>query len=252
MYEKRFYRDGHINEGLLKFNVVVNESDILIIMDPVDDLNRLKKKIHGIIVNIRKCILDYSEQVPDFLTSLKPLEDSAINQVQGTKLIDLMHKCGKVVNVGPMAAVAGLTAQLVVESLVADYGNINIIAENGGDIYMNTLQNRQIAIYAGASPLSNQLALDIKSGESPISICTSSATIGHSLSFGKADAVVVLSADAGLADAVATALCNQVQSKEDIGKVLDRGISIEGIKGILIIIGSQIGFIGDISLVRLV
>ena len=80
---------------------------------------------------------------------------------------------------------------------------------------------------------------------------TSSGTIGHSLSFGKADAAVILAKDAYLADAAATAVCNRVQTAQDIEKALDFGMGIEGVIGIVIIIGDNIGAVGQARLVRL-
>ena len=47
----------------------------------------------------------------------------------------------------------------------------------------------------------------------PMGICTSSGTVGHSLSFGKADAVCVKAKSVSLADAAATAIGNMVKSQ---------------------------------------
>ncbi|GAH70559.1 unnamed protein product, partial [marine sediment metagenome] len=91
-----------------------------------------------------------------------------------------------------------------------------IIIENGGDIFLKSLKKRMIGIYAGKSPLSGRIGLEISGEETPIGICTSSGTVGHSLSYGKADAVIVLSPSATLADAAATAIGNVITQQDNI------------------------------------
>jgi len=83
----------------------------------------------------------------------------------------------------------------------------------------------------------------------PIGICTSSATVGHSVSLGRADAVCVLSDSAILADAAATAVGNRVQKDSDIKKALEFGLGIEGVLGVLIIMGDKLGVQGSIEIV---
>ncbi|GAI49814.1 unnamed protein product, partial [marine sediment metagenome] len=63
-------------------------------------------------------------------------------------------------------------------------------------------------IFAGRSPLSQRIILKIEAKENYIGVCTSSGTVGPSLSFGKADAVTVISDSVLLADAAATAVGN--------------------------------------------
>jgi ApbE superfamily uncharacterized protein (UPF0280 family) len=89
----------------------------------------------------------------------------------------------------------------------------------------------------------------VKPEETTLGICTSSATVGPSLSFGKADAVCVISKSATLADAAASAICNKVKNKKDIKPALDFGIKIIGVTGIIIIIGNEMGAIGKVELV---
>jgi hypothetical protein len=96
-----------------------------------------------------------------------------------------------------------------------------------------------------------KIGIVIEPGETPLGICTSSGTVGHSLSFGKSDAVCVLSKSAALADAAATAVGNIVREKKDIERGLERGKEIEGVSGVLIIVGEKMGAWGDIHLTRL-
>src|SRR4030042_3242503 len=133
-----------------------------------------------------------------------------------------------------MAAVAGAMAEFLGKDLLRK-GFKEVIIENGGDIFMKTRKSRSVGIYAGKSKLWKKLKLKIKPKKTPIGICTSSGTIGHSLSFGYADSVVILSRNASLADALATATANLIESKQDLPRALDFTRSIKMICGAVII-----------------
>jgi ApbE superfamily uncharacterized protein (UPF0280 family) len=150
-----------------------------------------------------------------------------------------MSAQAKKANVGPMATVAGAIAEFLGRDLLKK-GYKEVIVENGGDIFLKTAKTRLIGIYAGKSKLWNRLKLKIKPKDTPLGICTSSGTIGHSLSFGSADSVVILSRNASLADAVATATANRVNSKEDFQKSLNFARSIKGICAVVIILGNNL------------
>ena len=109
-----------------------------------------------------------------------------------------------------------------------------------------------VAIFAGRSPLSSKLGVRIDSPEKPMAVCTSSGTIGHSLSFGRADAALVISESAALADAAATAIGNGVSNKDDVASAIRHGENIQGVLGIVVIIDEQMGVWGNVDLVRLV
>ena len=125
----------------------------------------------------------------------------------------------------------------------------NVIIENGGDIYLKTQEEVRVGVFAGNSPLTYKIGLLLKPEQMPLGVCTSSGTVGHSLSFGKADAVCVLSKSSTMADAAATAIGNMVKGKGDIRTALEKGIKIEGVLGVLIVIGEHFGVIGDIELI---
>jgi len=237
MYEKRFYRQSFTN-NLVMFNVCVKETDLLIGCD-----TNLEKMAYKQIIKVRKILTEYIKENPDFITSLVPITQPK----EQNKIIASMLKASKKANVGPFAAVAGAIAEYVGKKL-KPYTN-NVFIENGGDIYFDSTKDRKIGIYAGTSPLSGKLNILIKKEKFPIGICTSSGTIGHSLSFGKADAVVVLSKDTALADAVATKTCNEIKKVSDIQKAIESAIKINGIIGVLAIMGDKLGVIGDIELV---
>ena len=105
-----------------------------------------------------------------------------------------------------------------------------------------------MAIYAGSSPLSGRLGLEINTHAMPVGICTSSATVGPSLSFGKTDAAVAVAPSATLADAAATAIGNAVGSIEEIGQGLELAQNIPGLTGAVIIIGEKLGVWGSLKL----
>ena len=123
----------------------------------------------------------------------------------------------------------------------------NLIIENGGDIFLQSKKKLTVAIYAGESTLNYKVNIIVKPEETPLGICTSSATVGPSLSFGKANAVCVISKSATLADAAASAIGNRVKSKNDIKTALDYGIKIPGVTGIIIIFGNDMGAMGEVE-----
>ncbi len=238
-YIIRDYREGVVKNNLTVFEVKIKESDLLISADrdlsteAVESLYRARARIEGYIKNH-----------PRFLTSLKPLlPDRMAPDTVGNMLI-----ASQAAGVGPMAAVAGAVAESVGRDL-REYSR-NLIIENGGDLYIETEFDVQAAIFAGESRLSNRVSIILKKEEMPVGVCTSSATVGPSLSFGKTDACCVKAKSAALADATASAVGNLVQSSKDIRKALDRGMKIDGVSGIVIIIGDHLGAIGDIELVR--
>jgi ApbE superfamily uncharacterized protein (UPF0280 family) len=148
-----------------------------------------------------------------------------------------------------MASVAGAIAELVGTGLLAF--SPEIIVENGGDIYLKSLKKRLIGIYAGKSPLTGKIGLEINEADTPLGICTSSGTVGHSLSYGKADAVMVLSKSTTLADAAATAIGNLIVQPGDIPSGIEFAKGIDGLKGVIIIKDDKIGLWGDIKICQM-
>lgn len=149
------------------------------------------------------------------------------------------------VGVGPMAAVAGAIAEWGARAAIFS-GADEAIVENGGDIYLHSKTPVVVSIFTGTEDFSHDLAFRISPEMMPLSICSSSAAMGRSISYGKADLVTVVSKNAALADAAATALCNAVQGEEDIQPALEKGISVDGVDGVLIVVGEKIGLIGKL------
>ena len=178
---------------------------------------------------------------PDFATSLIPTSILA-NAPESAKR---MQAAASLVGVGPMAAVAGTMAQLAAE-FAEQQGCKEAIVENGGDIFIISPKPLTVGIFAGNSPLSGKLAFQIKAAELPLALCSSSATMGHSLSFGNCDLATVVAKKCSLADAAATYACNQVKSIDDINSTLEKVMAIKGIQGILLIKDDKIGMMGEL------
>jgi uncharacterized protein len=239
IYQERTYRQQIYNQELQAFNVSVLETDLFILADSL--LNDIALNS---IYKYREYIESYIRYHPHFLTSLVPLELDHL----APDIIGDMLNAAIFANVGPMAAVAGAIAEYVGNDILFS-GSQNVVVENGGDIFLKTEKEIIIGIIAGKSSLSEKVRIRIKPEQMPIGVCTSSGTVGHSLSLGKADAVCVLSSSAIIADAAATAIGNLVKDKHDIKKALSLGMKIEGILGILIIVDNQLGIQGKIELI---
>jgi ApbE superfamily uncharacterized protein (UPF0280 family) len=238
MGEIRFYRDQIRNDRLVSFNVIVQETDLLVMAQ-----RALVDITKDLVIRYRGHIESYIQQHPEFTHSLVPwdLTDPA------PEIIRQMVIAGQKAGVGPMAAVAGAIAESVGRELLA-YSD-EIIVENGGDIFIKTNQIETFVVFAGKSSLSMRLGLRIDSQAYPVAVCTSSGTIGHSYSGGEADAVCVLANECALADAAATAIGNQVRTANDINDAIGFGKRIENVRGIMVIIGGHIGIWGGIEVV---
>lgn len=136
--------------------------------------------------------------------------------------------------VGPMAAVAGAIAWGGLEAMAAAAGARFGIIDNGGDIALISDREVRVGVYAGDAPASGRYAFIVPPQDEILGICTSSATVGPSISFGIADAVTVFSPDVALADAWATAVCNEITPDDQ--SVLDLPDPAE-VTGIFAIIG---------------
>jgi ApbE superfamily uncharacterized protein (UPF0280 family) len=238
-YKPRFYRFWSQDNDLVSFNVMVKETDLFIRAH-----RNLRKKALDIVLKQRGLLEGYIERHPVFFTSLEPFAVGADAPLIVKQMADASARVG----VGPMAAVAGAIAEVVGRGLLK-YSS-EVIVENGGDVFLCQQKTRHIGIYAGNSPLSGKLALEIRPEDTPLGVCTSSGTVGHSLSFGKADAAIVLSTSTALADAAATAVCNLVKSAEDMPRAIEFVRGVEGISGIAIIIGDKMAAWGKINLTR--
>jgi len=237
---EKTYRRSVSGEDLLSYEVNVRETELLVRSNVL-----LRDEAFAAVHNFRGYIETYIDKHPDFQSSLAPLPDDAF----APAIIRAMLAAGREAGVGPMAAVAGAIAEFVGNRL--QVLSEELIIENGGDIFLKSRQERCVAVFAGDSPLSGHVALKIAPSDRPSGICTSSGTVGHSLSFGRADAVCISSESATLSDAAATAVGNVIKAKADIARGIERAQSIRGVQGVLIIIGDRLGLWGKMEIVRL-
>lgn len=240
MYEKRTYRNLVKTDDLVKFEVMVKETDLLVRAE-----RDLSKETRESILKYRHQLETYIAVKPEFQKSLIPLRDDPY----APEIVQEMIQSSQLAHVGPMAAVAGAMAESVSKDLLQL--SREVIVENGGDIYLATSRERTIGIYAGDSPLSLKIGIVVKPEETPLGVCTSSGTVGPSLSFGKANAVCILAKSSALADAAATAVGNIIKEKKDIESGLERGREITGVLGTLIIMGEKMGVWGNIKLTQI-
>ncbi len=242
MYEPRTYRRLVAAEGLTTFEVRVAETDLQIAAE-----RDLTAAAHAAVRDVRATIEAFIAEHPDFAATLEPyphLSEAWPAPVRA------MVRAGRAAGTGPMAAVAGAVAEAVGRALLPQ--TRQVIVENGGDVFLATDQERVLALYAGQAPLSLRVGLRIGPELSPVAVCTSSGTVGPSLSLGKADAATVLGPDAALADAAATALGNRVARAEHVEAALDWVLSVEGVLGAVVLVGETLGARGRaVELVRL-
>ncbi len=229
-----------IESDLRAFEVRAGESDLLISAErPLGELaERALRAVRGDLEA-------YLLRDPEFESALEPR--AALPGAPA--IVAGMAEAARPCAVGPMAAVAGAVAQAVGEALLRE--TRQVIVENGGDIFLHTRIPRVAAIYAGRSPLSGRIGVRLTQVERPLGLCTSSGTVGHSLSLGDADAAIVLAESGPLADAAATALGNRVRGAGDIERGLEFLREIPGVLGGAVIMGDRLGAWGEVELVTL-
>lgn len=244
-YIDRDYRKDLKADGLVSSIIKVKDTDLQIFTD-----KDVHKEALDLTLKYRLQVENYIKQHPSFRDSLNPVSEDVL----APAIVKSMIAAGRSTAIGPMAAVAGAIAEYVGVGL-KNCGCKQVMVENGGDIYVNRDIEMTIGIFAGESPLSMNVGIKIDSEKMPLGICTSSGTVGHSLSFGVADSVTVMAKSTPLADAAATRLGNEVGGMrggtEGIEKALEVGRSLVGVDGIVVVCGEKIGAVGDVELVRL-
>ncbi len=221
---------------LYSYKVKIKESSLFIYSS---GKSRLKAK--GYLSAARKQIETYAGSHAEFSESFKPLKLDP----SAPAIIKSMLKTAAA-KVGPMAAVAGAIAEYVGRKLLED--NPEVIVDNGGDIFLKLDRRAAVGVLAGKSPLSNKLAIILPRSKTPWGICTSSGTIGHSFSYGKSDAVVIVAKNCALADAWATSAANMVKRTSDIDKVIRFIKKEKRISGAVIIKGKKLAVTGNIEI----
>ncbi|BDD88478.1 UPF0280 family protein [Desulfofustis limnaeus] len=241
-YRERSYRSRTAAAGLTISRVRLRETDLQILA--TTDVHRLAGEL---VARCRLQIETYIGHHRDFARSLAPLPDDEL----APPIIRQMLAAGALAGVGPMAAVAGAIAEFVGRGLL-EAGQKEVIVENGGDVFLLRTRPCTIGVFAGRSSLSNRVGVHLPAEAMPLGICTSSGTVGHSLSLGQADSVTVIAATAAVADAFATRLGNEAgrgeKAEAAIGRVLAVAKTMPAIRGVLAIHGETMGAYGDIEL----
>lgn len=240
VYDHRFYRAQMKAPDLVSFTVKIEESDLFILTEK-DLTERAFQRLYRERENLKA----YIRYDPLFQKSLVPVRVPPF----APPICRLMADCAEKARVGPMAAVAGAVNEMVAEELLSEVQEL--IIENGGDLLVASQKERVVAIYAGEeSPFSFRIGLVLKGG-TIWGVATSSGKVGPSLSFGRADAVVVVSHSAALSDAWATSLANRVRTKSDVEKVLQVAQNISGIEGVVVVMEDILGVEGNLCLEKL-
>jgi len=239
-YEPRTYRTRMARRGLVGFRVALKETDLWVLA-----ARDFSLEVREIVIQERQQLEAYITGHPDFLTTLVPWPDDPY----APAVVREMIEAGAATGVGPMAAVAGALAARVGRQLAPL--SPEVIVENGGDIFLSIAKPATVALFAGKSPLSHRVGLNLDPSLSPLGVCTSSASVGHSLSFGRADAACVLAGNAALADAAATALGNRVQGPDSIEEALSWVASLPEVLGAVVIVGEKLGAWGRVELAPL-
>ncbi len=237
----RDYRAFSHHQRLGRFRVKYKETDLLI-----QSTSLLEKEAERLVIESRLAIEGYIREHPEFLHAKVPLPIDDL----APKIVREMLSAAKVAGVGPMASVAGAIAEYVGKGLL-NAGSEEVIVENGGDCFISLNGPCTVGIWAGLSPFSGRIGVRIDPVDGIHGVCTSSGTIGHSLSLGKADAVTILAKSPLVADAVATSIGNLVQGGKSIKKALSVIDKIQEVAGGLIIVGEKMGAIGQIEVVAI-
>ena len=226
---RRLYRKQMCPVGFVPFVCKIKETDLHIAVDQASYRPELTELTEQRILFYRDQLENYLTLDPEFRETLAP----HLVLPSAPPIALAMARAGNIAGVGPMAAVAGAFAEYVGRDLLQSVKQV--IVENGGDLFLATASTVKIAIFAGTSPFSNKIAIEAGPCPQGLGVCTSSGTVGPSLSFGRADAAVIVSPSTLLADAVATATANLIQKPDDIQEALAFAASVQDVTGTLLI-----------------
>jgi ApbE superfamily uncharacterized protein (UPF0280 family) len=223
--------------NLFKETFTLKETQCTIISDKQKAIQTAKESIK----RNRQELEFFVATNPKFLHTLTP-----VLPPEKPLVAKLMAQTAEKVGVGPMAAVAGVIADLAVQEMILGGCKVAVI-EDGGEISAISNCPIDVAVAAGDEPLSKRFGFRLT--DFPIGVATSSGRFSHAFSFGDAEAATVFCKNAALADAVATAVCNVVKGgdiEQAIQAGINKGLSIEGVEGVLIMYKDHIGTAGKI------
>ena len=246
---RRDYR-GRMGARFRSFTASYKETDLWIGVDPGSYSARMDDFVTSQARRHRLELETYIARRPHFLSSLVPIAPDP----EAPHLAAAMIVASAAAGVGPMAVVAGAFATFIGSALAAEFACREVIVENGGDIWLRFEDEIELSVFAGDSPLSERVGVSVPPSFSPIGVCTSSGTVGPSLSLGRADAAMVACRDTGvcrdaaLADAWATAVGNAVGSADDIEAALSLAEGKAGIVSVIVVKGGRMGIRGELPL----
>jgi ApbE superfamily uncharacterized protein (UPF0280 family) len=233
-----------LTSKLIKEAYTIKESQCTLISDSQAAIEAAKESIQRSRFELEL----YVRANPKFLYTLTP-----IPAPEKPLVAKMMAEATQKADVGPMAAVAGAIADIAVQDMLKTGCQVAVV-ENGGEIMAQSNQPVDVAVAAGDEPLSRRFGFRLT--EFPIGVATSSGRFSHALSFGDAEAAIIFCRDATLADAAATAVGNVVKGEDaqaGIQAGIDRGMSIEGVEGVMVIYKGEVGTAGKIpQIIRLV
>ncbi len=239
-YKDRNYRSRFAGDNRRWFSVKFLESDLWIGVDSGSYSQSMEADTYALLVDLRRAMDAYLLMDPHYKATLQPYDAG----LEAPDILKEMSRVSHKTGIGPMSAVAGAVALKVAEFLKSKYGVKEVIVENGGDIYADATADMDIAVFAGQSPLSEKVGLHIPASAFPCGICTSSGTVGPSLSLGKADAMLIVCRDVLLADSYATAMANRIKTVNDLQPVIEQIQSIPDILAALAIKGDRLAVSG--------
>lgn len=243
-YIERTYRRRMAGARWSAFTVCHKESDLWIGIDPASFDPQLKAFALEEVVRLRTEMEAYLATDPGYAPALVPYEPRSHAPV----IFHRMARVARLAGIGPMSAVAGAVASHIGEAIRERFGCREVVVENGGDIYACLADDLDVSVFAGESPLSERVGLTIRAEGAPLGICTSSGTVGPSLSFGRADAVMIVAHDCALADTYATAFANRIRTAADIDPCLQAIGEVPDMLAAICIVGDRIGMIGKYDL----
>ena len=243
-YRERSYRSRFSDDERRWFCVKFLESDLWIGVDNGSYSASMEADAYAMLVDLRRSMDAYLLMDPRYRAALTPYDAGVEAPVILKEMSKVSHKTG----IGPMSAVAGAVALRVADYIKSVFGVKEVVVENGGDIYAHFHSDMDIAVFAGQSPLSEKVGLHIPATAFPLGICTSSGTVGPSLSLGQADAVMIVCRDVLLADSFATAMANRIRSALDLQPLMDRIADIPEILGAIAIKDDRMAVCGTFEL----
>lgn len=221
----------------MKEHFQLRETIVTIVGDEQSHIDAAKDAIALHRAELEKYIL----HDPYFKITLEAYECSE----DAPEVVRRLVTAGNTMGIGPMSAVAGTISALAVEAML-DAGASHAIVDNGGDIAIINDRQVIIGIYAGTSPIKD-IGLVIEPSSRIRGICTSSGTVGPSISFGQADAAVIFSDDVSLADSAATALSNATDiGRGAVEEAFEVVKNVPRIDGALLVQGEYMGMWGNV------